>query len=91
MRVEIEGVSIKAKQVTIKGVNLDNFLFADDLNALPEEVTFKFNRDSSNPKDMNYLYAIVKNVVKSEVPMSFGDMIKELAGKTIFINDNFKA
>ena len=91
MMIEITGITITAKKISISGTNLESFLLADDLDEQKEldTVVFDFDRSSDNIFAMKYLYKVVKGLKRNSEAKSFGEMLRNLQGEIIFLSDNF--
>ena len=89
MNIEVKSITIdsKAQTVQISGVDLDKVLLSFDFDSEPEEVDFKFDW-SDGPGPRNYLLKVIEKQRK-DPKMSFKEVLDNLPGKIIFLNNNF--
>ena len=93
MNIEVSSVTVTDSKISISGIDLDAFLFCDDIYAEqdPKAVVFDFDRKSETGAPMKYLWKVVSNNKKCATGKSFGAKLDLLVGQIIFLPDSFAA
>lgn len=91
MTTEITSVTITKDYIALKGINLDNFLFCDDLdeNIPDKDVCFVFDRQIYQGAQMKYLYKLVKSQKACQNEKTMAGMLNKLCGQILNIPGSF--
>ncbi len=89
--IEVKSVSIDSKKriITISGNDMDEILLNFKLDDEPKECVFQFD-GSEKAGPLNYLLKVTEKDRKKHPEMSFLEILDQLPGKVVFLNNSFK-
>lgn len=91
MNVLINSISIDSDKVVFKGIQVDRFLFCDNLDEQLEEdeKTFIFDRNLYNGAAMKYLFKIVMSQRACQNGKTMAEKLNLLIGQILSLNGSF--